>query len=523
MSETAVFLSPEAFQVSMRSVLVRAACVAMIGWTAATTAAEQPESLRITPAPELPASLPWDLAALSDPPAFEWIDDAAPVRSLLYAGEPFKGQATRVFAYYATPASIGAEPGAAAASGGPWPGIVLVHGGGGTAFSEWVTLWAKRGYAAIAMDLAGSRPDPAAAKKNTVVRLPDGGPGQDHKDKFDTISTPKIDDDWPYHAVANVIRAHSLLRSLPGVDAGRTAITGISWGGYTTCLVASLDSRFRAAVPVYGCGHLRDNSCWLGDFARIGPEQSTRWAQLYDPASYLPACRVPIFFVNGTNDFAYPLDSFMKSHADVRHASKNVRIQVNMPHGHEEGWAPAEIAAFIDAVLLGTPGQADGPGGGGVSARVPSVRRRHSADRVHHGAGADPEDPHAPWRTARAATNRSRAGPAHRLGRARSGPGRPRRLSSLVRRAARDRHPQPLTGAGRKPPKPRERQTGTRSAQTQEKHHRRGMRGVTANRRRTADTPNLAAQEQSVSRKTVAEVPLTGLPLSLTDWCSSVY
>lgn len=26
-----------------------------------------------------------------------------------------------------------------------------------------------------------------------------------------------------------------------------------------------------------------------------------------------------------------------------------------MPHGHEAGWAPAEIAAFIDAALLGTP------------------------------------------------------------------------------------------------------------------------------------------------------------------------
>jgi hypothetical protein len=37
------------------------------------------------------------------------------------------------------------------------------------------------------------------------------------------------------------------------------------------------------------------------------------------------------------------------------------------------------------------------------------------------------------------------------------------------------------------------------------------VRGVLANRRRTADTPNLAAQGQSVSRKTVAEVPLTGL------------
>jgi hypothetical protein len=36
------------------------------------------------------------------------------------------------------------------------------------------------------------------------------------------------------------------------------------------------------------------------------------------------------------------------------------------------------------------------------------------------------------------------------------------------------------------------------------------MRGVLANRRRTADTPDLAAQGQSVSRKTLAEVPLTG-------------
>jgi dienelactone hydrolase len=348
------------FYVSVPSWLVRAACFALFCWSATAPLADETANRRIIPASELPASLPWNLAALSDPPVVEWLDDTAPVRSLLYAGEPFKGRATRVFAYYATPASIGgdrnAEHEAASASKAPWPGIVLVHGGGGTAFAEWVTLWARRGYAAIAMDLAGSRPDPGTAKKNATVRLPDGGPGQEHEDKFDTIATPDIEDDWPYHAVANCIRAHSLLRSLPDVDPGRTAITGISWGGYTTCLVAAIDNRFRAAVPVYGCGHLCDNSCWLGDFDRLGPEQSARWSQLYDPASYLPACRVPIFFVNGTNDFAYPLDSFMKSHADVRHAAKNIRIQVNMPHGHEAGWAPPEIAAFIEAAVLGTPG-----------------------------------------------------------------------------------------------------------------------------------------------------------------------
>lgn len=329
------------------------AFLVLVCWSAGDLAAAEAAREQITPAPELPASMPWNIDALSAAPDVEWLDTTGPVRSLLYAGEPFNGHATRVFAYYATPASVQADQNAGAAAAGPWPGIVLVHGGGGTAFANWVTRWASRGYAALAMDLAGSRPDLEAGKR---VRLPDGGPGQGHADKFDTIATPGVDDDWPYHAVANCIRAHSLVRSFPEVDPARTAITGISWGGYTTCLVASIDNRFRAAVPVYGCGHLSDNSCWLEDFKRIGTEQSARWTRLYDPASYLPACRVPIFFVNGTNDFAYPLDSFMKSYADVTQAAKNVRIQVNMPHGHEAGWTPTEIAAFIDAELLGTPG-----------------------------------------------------------------------------------------------------------------------------------------------------------------------
>ena len=66
---------------------------------------------------------------------------------------------------------------------------------------------------------------------------------------------------------------------------------------------------------------------------------------------------------------------------------------------------------------------------------------------------------------------------------------------------------------------PRERPTGTRSAPTREKRHRRGMRGVLANRLRTAETPNFAAQRQSVSRKTLAEVSLTGLSFVLEhEW-----
>jgi len=89
-------------------------------------------------------------------------------------------------------------------------------------------------------------------------------------------------------------------------------------------------------------------------------------------------------------------------------------------------------------------GQVDDAGGRGVFAPVPGVRRRHPAHLVHHGAGANPEDSSTPWRTARAAAALSRSQAADRLGRARSGPQRMRRDSDVARRAARDRHPQPL-------------------------------------------------------------------------------
>ena len=57
-----------------------------------------------------------------------------------------------------------------------------------------------------------------------------------------------IQDMWSYHAVAAVVRGHSLLRSLPNVDAERIGVTGISWGGYLTCIVAGVADRFRHAV-----------------------------------------------------------------------------------------------------------------------------------------------------------------------------------------------------------------------------------------------------------------------------------
>jgi dienelactone hydrolase len=277
---------------------------------------------------------PWDLEQLQKAPPATWGEKSGLVQEVYYEGEPLDGKPTRVFAYYGRPA-IG---------DGPFAGMVLVHGGGGTAFAEWATLWAERGYAAIAMDLAGCGP----GRK----RLPDGGPDQGHDRKFADFTDDRLGHMWTYHAVAAVIRGHSLLASRPEVDEDRIGITGISWGGYLTCIVTGLDDRLKVSVPVYGCGFLHENSAWLSIFEKMGPEKRDRWVRHFDPSRYLPGVSCPILFTNGTNDFAYPLDSYQKSYR-LAPGRVDLRIEVRMPHSHPAGWAPKEIGLYCDSVLTG--------------------------------------------------------------------------------------------------------------------------------------------------------------------------
>lgn len=293
-------------------------------------------------------------------PKMKWLDSISPIRSLLFRNENVEGHPTEVFAFYATPGTLSGD----ASKDKNLPAVVLLHGGGGTAFPEWVLKWAKRGYAAIAIDQSGNRPITPEFNSDTKQMLPynsrnrkrleNGGPPADSISKF-IKSGGDLSDDWQNHTVFAAIRAHSLLRSFPEVDARRTAITGISWGGYMTCLVASMDHRFKAAVPVYGCGFLYEGeSVQKPIIDRLPRDTYEFWVNNYDPSTWLPKCTTPMLFVNGTNDIHYPLDSYMKTYNQVK-AEKQLHIKVNMKHGHKSGWTPKEIGAFIDYHLLETP------------------------------------------------------------------------------------------------------------------------------------------------------------------------
>jgi pimeloyl-ACP methyl ester carboxylesterase len=282
-------------------------------------------------------TIPWDIKVLSAAPR---MSDASQystndVKAIFYEGLPWKGKPTRVFAYHGIPKTDGQAK---------VPAMVLIHGGGGSAFVSWVRLWVSRGYAAIAMDTCGCISGGASRNHK---RHEDGGPAG--WGGFDHIDQP-IEDQWTYHAVADVILAHSLIRSFPQVDVDRIGLTGVSWGGYLTCIVAGVDSRFRFAAPVYGCGFLGDNSVWSGDFEKLGPAKARKWLQLWDPSAYLACVQMPMLWVTGSNDFAYPMDSLQKSYRLSR-GSRTLCVRVRMPHGHGPGENPVEILAMAESLF----------------------------------------------------------------------------------------------------------------------------------------------------------------------------
>ncbi|MCL2119878.1 MAG: alpha/beta fold hydrolase [Planctomycetaceae bacterium] len=287
----------------------------------------------VASATEPEAASLWDVDAyFAKPPAVQWGEPDGLVRPIYYEGELFNVKPTRVFAYYGRPEGDG-----------PFPAVLLIHGGGGKAFPDWVELWAKRGYVALAPDLAGNGPD---------GRLEDGGPNQADEEKFRTFSVDDGDykNMWTWQVIAALLRGHALLAAQEEVDADRIAATGISWGGYLTCILAGVDTQLKAAVPVYGCGFLDESSAWKeGRFDPMTPEQRQRWVSLFDPSRHLDRATCPMLFINGTNDFAYHPKSWSKS-TQLPKGPVLRSFTINLPHGHI--FTFKEVDAFIDSFLL---------------------------------------------------------------------------------------------------------------------------------------------------------------------------
>ncbi|MBT3468867.1 MAG: prolyl oligopeptidase family serine peptidase, partial [Opitutae bacterium] len=296
----------------------------------------------------------WDTMALFETPKVHETKErpAKGMRSFFYEGANYKGKPTHVFAYYAAP--MGKEP------EGGWPAVVCAHGGGGTAYPEWVRFWNRKGYAAIAMDLEGHLPGGRSHQVEgnfpTGVGHPHAGPSR--IDWFGDRDLPD-NEQWFYHAVSDVIRANSLLRSFPEINVKKIGLTGISWGGTVASSVAGVDSRFAFAIPVYGGGfiHESDNEGLAQWFPpkNMTETQFRDYRSKWDPSVHLPHAKMPMLWVTSVADPVFQINIFAHS-SQATGGDSRLCMRPWMIHGHGNGWNDApEIGQFADSIVKGAP------------------------------------------------------------------------------------------------------------------------------------------------------------------------
>lgn len=278
------------------------------------------------------------LGELTAPPRMfpaEGFATTGAMKPIFYEALPWRGQPTRVFAWLGVPEQ----------RAGNVPGIVLVHGGGGTAFKEWVKKWNDHGFAAVSIAVEGQTDErqPGAQPGVAWKRHTWSGPA---RNGIYADSAEPLTNQWMYHGVADTVLANSLLRSLPGVDANKVGVAGISWGGVITSTVIGIDGRFAFAIPIYGCGHLFDaDNQWgraLGD--------NTLYREVWDPMVRLKKARMPMLWLSWPGDEHFPLDCQSICYRAAR-GLRMVALLPGMRHSHPAGWNPPDSYAFAESIV----------------------------------------------------------------------------------------------------------------------------------------------------------------------------
>lgn len=257
-------------------------------------------------------------------------------------GPPYKSSPTRFFAIYNLPdtplKSDRITPGMI-------PAVVLVHGGGGTAFAEWVRRWNDAGFAAIAIAVEGQTDevvDENIQGPDRWARHSRGGPA---RSGIYLDSGEPTGDEWMFHAVYATIQANNFLRSQTQIDPENIGIVGISWGGVITATTVGFDDRFSFAVPIYGSGFLAEIPNQYGRSLASNAEYAERW----EPALRLRNFEKPSLWLTGRSENNFFLPQQAASYRSIG-GSVSVSIKRDMRHGHGAGWVEPESYAFASAV-----------------------------------------------------------------------------------------------------------------------------------------------------------------------------
>lgn len=293
---------------------------------------------------------------ISEPLKYDFVPDYDPdgefegIRALTIDSVPYCGKKTKIFGYYGLPQKAGKEKA---------PAVLLIHGGGGHAYSCWVKMWNNLGFAAIAIDTTGFMP----CKKNAGSR--EGGGDEefwkrelgDFYEEGYTVSPDSdvmlkdelpFEEQWMFHALSAAVKAHNFLREQPEIDVEKIGVNGISWGGVITSLLIGYDMRFKFAVPVYGSGYVGDG---MGELSQNFRREKVR--ELWLAEDNFDRVKIPVLWIGWNDDSPFSVHSQTLSYNKTVRNNEKTRLvyRNNMMHSHRYGWMPYEIYKFALSVI----------------------------------------------------------------------------------------------------------------------------------------------------------------------------
>lgn len=272
------------------------------------------------------------------------------ITALWYEGAKYQGKPTKVFAYLGYPT---VKPGEKV------PAVVLVHGGGGHAYAEWVKIWNQRGYAAIAMDTTGYFPSEQCRGLTGIENGPNEGyvrelygeltderytVGPDN-DGLETSDIP-LEGQWMYHAVVDTILAHNILRNDARIDERKIGICGVSWGGNITSIAVGCDTRYAFAIPIYGCGYLEYSKTETCKWTK-----NERARELWCAERNFHKVNCPVLWLTGLHDQNFSPESNRRSYEATKGTGSILCVKEDLLHGHIVAWECEECYQFADKVI----------------------------------------------------------------------------------------------------------------------------------------------------------------------------
>ncbi|MDF1740726.1 MAG: dienelactone hydrolase family protein [Verrucomicrobiales bacterium] len=286
----------------------------------------------------------------------EWIEDGVVIRYVLFTVGTFKGETSRIAAFYTFPE--GAENA---------PAFVWAHGGGQRAERERGIYFAKQGFATIDLNWGGREifegiekntdwgavdPSqgpkfyPGALREQTKLNfLPD-------EHTIDPVLSPR-NGNWFLLTYAGR-RAITFLEKQPEVDAEKIGFTGYSMGGNITSY-ASIDPRLKAVIPmVGGAGFITSDFPGVPDSGRAKGyhDHAELFAKTMESQFYYPQTKCPVLFLSATDDFHSAFDHIYAAMETLPHDHWRVSQHLHFNHNlGPEQWIL--INRWFDQYLTG--------------------------------------------------------------------------------------------------------------------------------------------------------------------------